>query len=106
MSSSILDNAAVSQALRELSGWQHTGDVIAKTYNYDEPRSAMLFVSRVADAAEAVGHYPDIDIRGSKVVLTIGSHGAGGLTDDDMHLAHRIERLVGEHHHPPGMAGP
>jgi 4a-hydroxytetrahydrobiopterin dehydratase len=81
-------------------------DVIAKTLVHNQPRLALLFVSRVADAAQAVDHYPDIDIRGSSVVVAIGSHSAG-ITEDDLHLAHRIERLVGDQRqHPPGLAGP
>jgi pterin-4a-carbinolamine dehydratase len=36
-----------------LPGWQRTGDVIAKTLVHDDFRSAIRFVNRVADAAEA-----------------------------------------------------
>jgi pterin-4a-carbinolamine dehydratase len=38
MSSSILDNAAVTHALQELPGWQHSGDVITKTFVHDDFR--------------------------------------------------------------------
>ncbi len=102
---SILDHAAVEQALQELPGWERTGDVIAKTFVHDDFRSAMTFVNRVADAAEATGHHPDIDIRYNKVTLALTSHSAGGLTSNDTALAHRIQRLVGDHHHPTGLAG-
>jgi 4a-hydroxytetrahydrobiopterin dehydratase len=46
-----------------LPGWQRTGDVIAKTLVHDDFGSAIRFVNRVADAAEAANHHPDIDIR-------------------------------------------
>jgi len=100
------DDDAVERALGELPGWERDGEVISKTFAHDDFRSAMLFAGRVAEAAEAAEQYPDIDIRGGSVTLAISSHGAGGLTEDHVHLAHRIERLVGDHHHPPGMAGP
>jgi 4a-hydroxytetrahydrobiopterin dehydratase len=60
----------------------------------------------VADAAEAASHHPDINIRWNKVTLALTSHSADRLTSNDTTLAHRIQRLVGDHHHPPGMAGP
>jgi 4a-hydroxytetrahydrobiopterin dehydratase len=60
----------------------------------------------VADAAEAASHHPDIEIRWNKVTLALTSHSADQLTSNDTTLAHRIQRLVGDHHHPPGMAGP
>jgi 4a-hydroxytetrahydrobiopterin dehydratase len=106
MSSSTLDDAAVSQALQELPGWQRTGDVLTKTFIHDDFRSAIRFVNRVADAAEAVNHHPDIKIRWNEVTFALTTHDADGLTSDDTALAHRIQRLVGDHHHPPGMAGP
>jgi 4a-hydroxytetrahydrobiopterin dehydratase len=54
---------------------------------------AMVFVNEVADAAEAAGHHPDIDIRWNKVTLALSSHDEGGLTDRDFQLAARIQEL-------------
>jgi 4a-hydroxytetrahydrobiopterin dehydratase len=102
----LLDDATVEAALDELPGWERNGDQIVKTYVLDDFSTAMLFVNRVADAAEAAGHHPDIDIRWNKVTLSLSTHSAGGLTENDTSLARRIEHLSGEHHqHPPGMAG-
>jgi 4a-hydroxytetrahydrobiopterin dehydratase len=102
----VLDDSAIQSALRELPGWRRDGDEIVKTYQFDDFRAAMLFVNRVADAAEAAGHHPDIDVRWNKVTLALSTHAAGGLTENDTHLAHRIERLgAGGHEHPPGLAG-
>jgi 4a-hydroxytetrahydrobiopterin dehydratase len=105
MSNSVLDDAAVTQALHELPGWHRSGDAILKTFVHDDFRSAMQFVNRVADAAGAVNHLPDIQIRRNEVTLALTSHQAGGLTSGDTSLAHRIQRLVGDHRHPAGLAG-
>ena len=53
----------------------------------------MAFVNEVADAAEAAGHRPDIDIRWNKITLALSSHAEGGLTDSDFQLAARIQEL-------------
>jgi 4a-hydroxytetrahydrobiopterin dehydratase len=102
----VLDESAIQTALRDLHGWKRDGDRIVKTFEFDDFESAMLFVTRVADAAQAADHHPDIDIRWNKVTLALSTHAAGGLTKRDTTLAHRIEHLVGEHRHPPGPAGP
>jgi 4a-hydroxytetrahydrobiopterin dehydratase len=104
---SLLDDAAIEAALDDLPGWERNGDQIVKTYTFHDFRSAMIFVDRLAEAAEAAEHHPDIDIRWNKVTLALSTHSAGGLTERDTTLAHRIERLYGDHRpHPPGLAGP
>jgi 4a-hydroxytetrahydrobiopterin dehydratase len=102
----VLDSSAIQTALHELPGWKRDGDRIVKTYVCDDFTSAMAFVNRVAEAAEAANHHPDIDIRWNKVTLALSTHSAGGLTEKDLALAHRIERQYGNHRHPPGLAGP
>ena len=68
---SLLDDAAIEAALDDLPGWDRNGDQIVKTYTFHDFRSAMTFVDRVAEAAEAAEHHPDIDIRWNKVTLVL-----------------------------------
>ena len=58
------------------------------------PTAAML-VSNIADAAEALQHHPDIDIRyPDHVIVTITTHATGGLTTLDVDLARSISQLA------------
>jgi 4a-hydroxytetrahydrobiopterin dehydratase len=106
----VLDEAATREALRQLPGWEQTGDAVAKTFVFDSFRSAMLFVERIGDstegASERAGHHPQIDIRSDRVRIAIPKSDASGVTRADIRLAGHVERLRGEHGHPPGMAGP
>jgi len=95
-----------ARALRDLPGWQRVGDSIWKTYQFDDFASAALFVGRVADATAGAGHQPDVAIRGGQVTLEIVPRVGGTLTTDDLMVAARIQRLVGDHHHPVGRAAP
>jgi len=52
---------------------------------------AIAFVNRVADAAEAANHHPDIDIRYNKVTIALTTHDEGGISDKDVALAERLE---------------
>jgi 4a-hydroxytetrahydrobiopterin dehydratase len=91
---------------RELRGWQRHGDSIWKTYQFDDFGSAAQFVGRVADATGGSGHQPDIAIRGGRVTLELTPRTGTTLTADDLAVASRIQRLVGDHHHPIGRATP
>jgi 4a-hydroxytetrahydrobiopterin dehydratase len=97
---------ALAHTLRELPGWQRHGDSIRRTYQFDDFASATLFVGRVADATAAAGHQPDIAIRGGRVTLELAPRTGSTLTADDLMVAERIQRLVGDHHHPVGRAAP
>ena len=53
----------------------------------------MIFVNQIAAEAEEMDHHPDIDIRWDTVELVLCTHSAGGLTQLDVELAHRISAL-------------
>jgi 4a-hydroxytetrahydrobiopterin dehydratase len=88
-----LDDTAVEEGLQHLPGWERRGHQIVKTFARADFAHAITFVTEVADAAEAAGHHPDIDIRWNKVTLALSSHAEGGLTDRDFQLAARIQEL-------------
>jgi 4a-hydroxytetrahydrobiopterin dehydratase len=88
-----LDDAAVQEGLQRLPGWERRGDEIVKTFVRNDFAQAITFVNEVAQAAEAAGHHPDIDIRWNKVTLALSSHAEGGLTENDFQLAARIQEL-------------
>jgi 4a-hydroxytetrahydrobiopterin dehydratase len=52
-------------------------------------------VDRVAKAADAADHHPDIDIRYTTVTMSLSTHSAGGLTKNDLEMAATIETLKG-----------
>jgi len=72
-------------------GWDLDGEVLTRTFVLSDFGEAMGFVTRVAVAADRVDHHPDIDIRWNKVTLTLTTHSAGGLTDQDLSLAAEID---------------
>ena len=50
-----------------------------------------------ADPPEKKDHHPDIDIRWRKVLFTVSTHSAGGVTQLDIELAHRISSAAADH---------
>jgi 4a-hydroxytetrahydrobiopterin dehydratase len=50
----------------------------------------MVFVNRLAEHAEMVDHHPDLDIRYNRLLITLTSHDAGGITQRDLRMAKSI----------------
>ncbi len=58
--------------------------------------SATEFVDRVARAADAANHHPDIHLSYGLVEFALSSHDAGGVTERDVALASTIQRIADE----------
>ena len=84
----------IKNRLASLSGWQLADDAIKKQFKLSDFRSAMDFVNRVADAADAIDHHPDIMINYTRVTMSLSTHSAGGITEKDFTLAQKIDSLV------------
>ena len=88
----LLSDIEIQRDLGSLQGWSRKGDVLTRTYQFRNFAQSMEFVNRVASLAESANHHPDIDIRYSKVILTLSTHDAGGITSNDVNLAREIDR--------------
>ena len=88
----LLSDIAIQRELGSLAGWSRRGDVLTRTYQFRNFAQSMEFVNRVAGLAESANHHPDIDIRYSKVTLTLSTHDAGGITSNDVALARAIDQ--------------
>jgi 4a-hydroxytetrahydrobiopterin dehydratase len=89
-----LDDDRIVGRLATLPGWERSGDEIGKTFELPSFPEAIGFVTRIAEAAEAADHHPDLDIRYRKVRVALSTHDAGGLTDLDFDLAGEVEATV------------
>ncbi|HYM54111.1 MAG TPA: 4a-hydroxytetrahydrobiopterin dehydratase [Solirubrobacteraceae bacterium] len=92
----LLTDVEIEQRLAAVGGWQRGGEgSIVREWTFADFAAAIAFVNRVAEAAEAADHHPDILLHGwNKVRLTLSTHSEGGLTDSDFRLASRIEDLA------------
>lgn len=84
-------------AVMELPGWGLENHELVRQVTFDDFVAAMKFVNRVAAAAEAAGHHPDIDIRYNKVRLALVTHGVGSfITQKDIDMARTLSQLLDE----------
>ncbi|MFL6132263.1 MAG: 4a-hydroxytetrahydrobiopterin dehydratase [Nocardioidaceae bacterium] len=90
-----LPDDEIDRSLSEdLPGWRREGDSITRTVEASSFPDGIALVQRVAEAAEAMNHHPDIDIRYTNVTFTLSTHSEGGLTSKDLELAGRIDSLL------------
>ena len=88
-----LKASKIKTALAAVPEWKRRRDTIARTYQFKDFPAAIKFVEIVAALAEQAWHHPDIDIRWNKVTLTLTTHDAGGLTENDFKLAQQFDKV-------------
>jgi 4a-hydroxytetrahydrobiopterin dehydratase len=89
-----LDDAELRLFLRDLEGWKHLADAIHKDFTFPGFRGAIAFVNRIAELATAAGHHPDLEIHYNRVVVSLSTHDAGGVSEKDVALAAQIDRAA------------
>jgi len=87
-----LTEQEIADGLKRLEGWTREGDAIRKSFSFAAFADGIRFVDRVAVAADAMDHHPDVDIRYTTITMVLSTHSAGGLTRKDFELAEKIER--------------
>jgi 4a-hydroxytetrahydrobiopterin dehydratase len=91
----VLTPDQLASALESLgSDWSQQAGALHKRYGFDDFAQAMAFANRVADAAEAADHHPDMLVGWGRVELDWVNHSAGGITDRDVEMARRSDALA------------
>ena len=91
----LLSQDQIDEALRgDLAGWTQDGDSITRSVTASSFMDGIHLVQRVAEAAEEMNHHPDIDIRWTAITFTLSTHSEGGLTQNDLALARKIDALA------------
>ena len=77
-----------------MDGWEEKDDALVREFEFASFPKAIEFVDRLAAAAEAANHHPDIDIRYRKVTVRWTTHSEGGITARDREMAERTASLA------------
>jgi len=79
---------------RRLPGdWDRDGDVIVRTYEFDDYLEGVAFATEVAEIAEEEFHHPEITIGYEAVTVEFTSHEEGGVTEKDIDMAERCDEV-------------
>ena len=93
-----LSPEARREGLAALPGWTPVEgrDAIACTFTFRNFSQAFGFMTRVALAAERLDHHPEWSNVWNRVEICLTTHSARGLTELDLALARRIDRIAAE----------
>jgi len=91
------DERAVQLAPLLTNGWAKVEgrDALTKTYQFKNFIRAFGWMTEVALIAEKMDHHPEWTNVYKTVTVVLATHDAGGLTELDVSLAIRMDKLVG-----------
>ena len=89
-----LSDAEIRAALTELPDWRYFAGALHKEFRFRGFRAAIAFINRVAEQAVAAAHHPDIESHYDRVILSLSTHDANGVTGKDIDLARAIEHVA------------
>ena len=87
-------DAEIEGKLKDLPGWWVENGWIRRTYKTDGWPITLMLVNAIGYVAEAANHHPDLTVTWAKLTVKLQNHAAGGITDKDFELAHKIEDLA------------
>jgi 4a-hydroxytetrahydrobiopterin dehydratase len=90
-----LSEQEIAAELRKLSGWSVVNGKLHRLFEFQDFTQAFGFMTRVALAAEKMDHHPDWSNSWNKVTVDLSTHSAGGLTQNDLELAGKIQQMYG-----------
>ncbi len=94
MKRELLNSDELNTALKNLDGWTTEDKFLKKHLKFENFAAALSFVNQVGALAEAVDHHPDITFGWGYAEIALTTHDRGGMTDVDINLAAKIDRLV------------
>jgi 4a-hydroxytetrahydrobiopterin dehydratase len=89
-----LSRREIENMLARFPGWRLENEALVKTFTFSAYMDGVQFAVHVAEEAERLDHHPDMLIGYRTVTLTSTTHDAGGVTERDVALIERIERLL------------
>jgi 4a-hydroxytetrahydrobiopterin dehydratase len=90
------DSARRDTFLHENNPWQRAADrdAITRQFQFADFSEAFAFMTRVALLAEKMDHHPEWSNTYNRVVVTLSTHDAGGVTALDIEMAKAIEAFA------------
>jgi 4a-hydroxytetrahydrobiopterin dehydratase len=89
----VLESAELEAEVGRLDGWEVRDGALEKSFSCGDFSGSMAFLNRIADAANAADHHPDVSISWDTVTLRWVSHSAGGITPSDVKMARQSDEL-------------
>jgi 4a-hydroxytetrahydrobiopterin dehydratase len=88
-----ISQKVLANFLKANVGWQVNQGVLEKKFFFQDFKTAINFINKIALVAEKVNHHPDLQISYNKVVVRLMTHSVNAITIKDIDLAKKIDKL-------------
>ena len=89
-----LSELDIAARLSSLPHWRFENGAIRRLYRTHGWKGSLMAVNAIGHLAEVAWHHPDIALSWDKVDVALTTHDAGGVSDRDFELAHKIEDVL------------
>lgn len=80
----------------DLPDWRSMYQSLEGRFRTGDFATGLMLVNRIGEAAEAMNHHPDLQLRYGHVNVTLISHDSGGKTQRDIDLARQISQIAAD----------
>jgi 4a-hydroxytetrahydrobiopterin dehydratase len=95
-----LPRAEIDRLLQQVPEWnveEADGHArLTRTVKFKGFMPGVELINRIAAVAEAEAHHPDLLLSYGALTIQLWTHAAGGLTDNDLILAARLDRVISQ----------
>ena len=89
-----LSEAEIQAAVEGLEGWKVVGGKLHREYKFASFVEAFGFMASAALVAESMNHHPEWFNVYHTVKIDLTTHDAGGISENDLEMARRFEKLA------------
>jgi thioredoxin-dependent peroxiredoxin len=87
----------IAENMQQINGWELVDGIkLHKEFKFKNFIDAKYFLDTIATIAEEQGHHPNFTLIYNKLKITLTTHVAGGLTDNDFFMAKVIDEVLGQ----------
>lgn len=85
----------IQEQLAHFEGWEYQEGTIQTAFEFNNFKEAFSAMTRIAFEAELLQHHPNWYNVYNRLEISLSTHDAGGVTENDFELAKRIDELIG-----------
>ena len=89
------DPIELRQKLQSMPGWVVVGERLEKIFRLQNFARAMVFVNKIVNPVAEQQNYPKITITYDRVLVSLFTNEAGGITFMDLDMAREMDALAG-----------
>lgn len=89
-----LTQKEIDEKMKALDNWEFSDNAIHLQLEFASFKDCFTVMTRIAFEAEKLNHHPDWSNVYNQLDITLTTHDAGGLTENDFKLAKLIDEVI------------